>query len=285
MDISVVDERAVRLKEKIDSEEAKSRAWGRKVEAFGTVSRMTSFLQKPSDSDFELVYQEHRYQPFWHIACSAHYAYERTVTYSVPVGGREVRSVTIEGRECAVVGTSIQIMGTEHCEETLRTEAFIDGITNSADGTQRPYVAFEGTEMSTEELEAFGAEEETIVVPPRARASAVVRDVLIGLIKSFQADRILKDSVGVETVDLYYRPVYAFRYRWAAKEREAVLEVDGLTGEVRPDGATFQQYVGKIVDPEFLFDIGAETVDLLVPGGGIAIKLARKGIEVARNRN
>lgn len=285
MDISVVDERAVRLREHLELEEAQKRAWERKVEAFGTVSRMTSFLQKPSDSDFELVYQEHRYQPFWHIACSAHYAYERTATYSVPVGGRQVRAVTIEGKEYPAVGTAIQITGTEHCEETFHTEAFIDGITNSADTTQRPYVSYDGDEMSAETLEAFGAEEGTILVPPRARASAVVRDVLIGLIKSFQADRILKDQVGVEKVDLYYRPVYAFRYRWAAKDREAVLEVDGLSGEVRPDGATFQQYVGKLVDPEFLFDIGAETVDLLVPGGGIAIKLARKGIEVARSRS
>jgi hypothetical protein len=49
-------------------------------------------------------------------------------------------------------------------------------------------------------------------------------------------------------------------------------------------GKMFQQYVGKLLDPEFLFDVGLDTVDLLVPGGGLAVKLARKGIEAARKK-
>ena len=40
--------------------------------------------------------------------------------------------------------------------------------------------------------------------------------------------------------------------------------------------------MGKILDPDFLFDVGVETVDLLAPGGGLAIKLAKKGLDVAR---
>ena len=40
----------------------------------------------------------------------------------------------------------------------------------------------------------------------------------------------------------------------------------------------------KFLDAEFLFDIGTETVYLLVPGGGLAIKLAKKGIEAAQSR-
>ena len=123
-----------------------------------------------------------------------------------------------------------------------------------------------------------------ILVPPQARATAVVRDVLLGILKSVRADRILEDFVEVERVDLYYRPIYAFQYRWKSKQREAVLEFDGITGALQTNGKTFQQYVGKIIDPEFLFDVGAETIDLLVPGGGLAMKLARKGIDVAKSR-
>ena len=92
------------------------------------------------------------------------------------------------------------------------------------------------------------------------------------------------DRIEVELVDLYYRPVYAFQYRWISKEKEAIVEYDGLTGKMQTDGKTFQQYVGKWLDPEFLFDVGVETVDLLVPGGGLAIKLAKKGVELAQNR-
>ena len=110
----------------------------------------------------------------------------------------------------------------------------------------------------------------------------MLRDVLLNVLKSFQADQIIEDRVEIERVDLYYRPVYAFQYRWHSKGKEAVLEIDALTGTLQSNGKTYQQYMGKILDADFLFDVGAETVGIFVPGGGIAVKLARKGYDIAR---
>jgi hypothetical protein len=172
----------------------------------------------------------------------------------------------------------------EHCREELCEEILIDGYTNEADPTLTDYLQYPATVIEEDDLDDFQPED-AIVVPPQARATAVVRDVLIGMIKSVQADRIIEDRIGVERVDLYYRPVYAFQYRWIPKAKETVIEYDALTGKAQAGGKTFQQYMGKFLDPEFLFDIGAETVDLLVPGGGLAIKLAKKGIEVAQSRS
>ncbi len=146
------------------------------------------------------------------------------------------------------------------------------------------YLKYPANEVPPDHLEELG-KQGAIVLPVQARASAVVRDVLLGVLKSIQADTILEDSVEIANVDLYYRPVYAFQYRWRSKEKEAIVEYDAVTSELRTDGKTFQQYVGKLLDPEFLFDVGADTIDLLVPGGGLAVKLARKGIDVARNRS
>ena len=122
-------------------------------------------------------------------------------------------------------------------------------------------------------------------MPAQARASAIVRDGLLEVLKSIQADTILEDAIEIANVDLYYRPVYAFQYRWLSKQKEAIVEYDAVTSELRTDGKTFQQYVGKLLDPDFLFDVGVDTIDLLVPGGGLAVKLARKGLDVARSRS
>jgi hypothetical protein len=135
-----------------------------------------------------------------------------------------------------------------------------------------------------EHLEELG-KQGAIVLPVQARASAVVRNVLLDVLKNIKADTILEDAVEITNVDLYYHPVYAFQYRWHSKEKDAIVEYDAVTGELRTEGKTFQQYMGKLLDPEFLFDIGADTIDLLVPGGGLAIKLARKSIDVARSRS
>ena len=117
------------------------------------------------------------------------------------------------------------------------------------------------------------------MVPPQARVSAVVREVLSQVMKVIQSDHISQEDVRISLVDLYYRPVYAFVYTWLSKEKEAIVEVDGLTGEVSYGHKTFKEYVGKALDQQFLFDIGTDAVDLLVPGGGIAVKLAKKYIE------
>jgi hypothetical protein len=283
MEITLVQERAMILQEQLSMDQAEGRAWSHKQEAFGRLERVTSLFSRPKDEDFELLYKEKRYQPFWHIICTAHYVYERRRQYPLKVGGPEVKSVTIEGTTYDATSGTITLSGLEHCREELREETLVDGYTNEADPALADYLQYPTTVIEEDDLDDFQPQD-AIVVPPQARATATVRDVLIGMIKSVQADRIIEDRVGVECVDLYYRPVYAFQYRWIPKAKETVIEYDALTGKLQAGGKTFQQYMGRFLDPEFLFDIGAETVDLLVPGGGLAIKLAKKGIEVAQNR-
>jgi hypothetical protein len=283
MEIAVANERALLLKEQLPIEEAEGRAWSKKMDAFGTVVKVTKFFQQPKDDDFETAYKEHRYQPFWHVACTARYVYERTSQYSPAVSGPEVGSVTIEGIEYQVTDGSITLTGLDHCREEAHQEVFAEGITGEKLPDLADYIKFPTTEIATEDLDSF-APEGTIVVPPQARASAIVREVLAEMIKNVQADRILEEQVEVERVDLYYRPVYAFQYRWLSKEKEAIMECDALTGKLQVGGKTFQQYLGKVLDAEFLFDVGVDAVDLLVPGGGIAIKVAKKGFDVARSR-
>mgnify|MGYP007073184953 CR=1 FL=1 len=284
MDIILADERAFLLKEQLSLEQAEGRAWEKKVDAFGRIVKVASFLQRPKDSDFELIYKEHRYEPFWHIVCRARYVYERRREYPNTLSGPEVQAETLDEKKFEVTNGRIHLTLTEHCREEPARTLFLDGYSNQPDETLSQYLKYPANEVPPDHLEELG-KQGAIVLPVQARASAVVRDVLLGVLKSIQADTILEDSVEIANVDLYYRPVYAFQYRWRSKEKEAIVEYDAVTSELRTDGKTFQQYVGKLLDPEFLFDVGADTIDLLVPGGGLAVKLARKGIDVARNRS
>ncbi|MCP4427994.1 MAG: hypothetical protein GY803_26205 [Chloroflexi bacterium] len=280
----MADERALLLKESLSLEQAEGRAWGVKLDAFGRMAKMTGLLQRPKDDDFELIYKEHRYQPFWHVICRARYVYERRREFSLTTSGPEVERVTFDNGEYEAANGRIILIGTEHCREEPQREIFLDGYTGEEIPALIDYLQSPANEIPVNYLDEL-TEQGVIVVPPQGRATAVVRDVLLGILKSVRADRILEDHVEIERVDLYYRPIYAFQYRWKSKHREAILEYDGVTGKLQTDGKTFQQYMGKILDPEFLFDVGADTIDLLVPGGGIAMKLARKGIDVAKKRS
>ncbi|OIP97121.1 hypothetical protein AUK40_03935 [Candidatus Wirthbacteria bacterium CG2_30_54_11] len=128
MQITTAEERVFVFKEQISQEQSEGRAWGRKIDAFGAFTKMASFLQKPKDDDFEMIYKEHRYQPFWHVVCRATYDYERKSSFVIAVTKAEVKSVTIEGAEHQVEAQRVTVSGIEHCREDLTQQEFVDGI-------------------------------------------------------------------------------------------------------------------------------------------------------------
>ena len=121
-----------------------------------------------------------------------------------------------------------------------------------------------------------------MLVPPQTRASMLVRDALSQAIGKIDADKVLEETVRLEAVDLYYRPVYAFRYKRQGKE--AVVEFDALTGAIKAvGGSTFEQHLGKVMDPKFLLDVSAEAANLFIPGATVAKIVLVKGMEM-RNK-
>ncbi len=273
MEIHVATQRILLLKDQVSSTDAQSRAWDKKTTAFDALSKVTSFLSRPKDEDFELVYSEHRYQPFWHVVARAHYVYDRSAIYHVAVGGEVVRSVTFQKTDYTETNAHIHIPVVEHCTQDEEDEVCIDGVTSKNDMSLKDYVSLESKEVKDkiEKLVPKGS----IIVPPVTRVSALMRDALAKMIKGIQADTILEEHVEVPVVDLYYHPVYAFQYRWKSKNKDAIVEVDGITGMVTSGNRTFREFFGKVLDQDFLFDIGADAAGVFVPGGSIAVKVAR----------
>ena len=237
MQVNLVEERAMILQEQLSMDQAEGRAWSNRMSAFGRLERVTSLFSRPKDEEFELLYKEKRYQPFWHIICSSCYVYERQRAYPLKVSGPEVESVSIEGMQYDATTGTITLSGLEHCREEVRNEVLVDGLTNAPNPELSSYLDFPTTEIAEDDLDDFQPAD-AIVVPPQARATAVVRDILIGMIKSVQADRIIEDRIDVERVDLYYRPVYAFQYRWARQGKGGDRRVrwpDGQDADRRQD--------------------------------------------------
>jgi hypothetical protein len=114
-----------------------------------------------------------------------------------------------------------------------------------------------------------------LVVPPQAHATTVVRAVLADVIKPVQAQVILEERVNVDALELYFRPVYAMEYEWAAKGKRAVLELDALTGDVRSGGKKLSDQIKSVVTRDLIFDVTADAVGMVVPGGSIAVKLVK----------
>ncbi len=275
MDVEIAEERIVVLADRFNLDHAEGRAWAKRAEAFGTVARLGGVLNRSGSEDYECFYRERRLQPFWRLHCRAIAAYERTRNYSVPVAP-EVRSVQVAGEIKPVDQRQFRLTGLEECRDETEREFLFDGLTRQQNPALMAYLTFAGTFVNAEMLEAT-AQAGTVVVPPENKASGLVREVVSAAIGKIEADRILEERVSVDVVDLVYRPVYAFRYRHAGKE--AVIEFDGLTGDTRSGGATFEQYLGKALDPRFLLDVGVEAVNIFVPGTQLARIVVEHGVK------
>ncbi len=277
MEITVAPQRILVFTDQVSHEDAKRKAWEKKMSAFGAINQMASMFSKPKDEDFELVYSEHRFQPFWHVAANAKYVYERTSSYQVAASSKQVTSVTHESTTFEITNGHFHIPVTEHCTQEESDEVFVDGVSGKENKSLKEYLSLSPHVVSGAIEKAV--EKEAIIVPPKSRVSAIMRDSLSKMIKGIQADTILEEHVEVACVDLYYHPIYAFQYSWKSKGKDGILEVDGLTGVVSAGNRVFSEYMGKVLDPNFLFDVGADAAGMLIPGGSIAVKVAKKYID------
>jgi hypothetical protein len=278
MNVELAEERILVLKDRFTLENAEQRSWAKRTDAFGAFAKIGGMIKQPKDEEFSVVYRERRLQPFWRLSTHTDYTYERKREHRLKCGP-EVQSVTLYGATIPATNKEAPIVVTELCREEQRREWLFDGLTKAQSSGLRNYLDFETDVISSEALNDL-TRSGTVVVPPQAKASFLTREVLTQSIPKIEADRILEEKIQVDQIDLFYRPVHAFRYRWQGKE--AVVEFDAVTGDARAGGSTFETYVGKLIDKEFLLDAGIEAANMFLPGVNLAKIIVVKGLKIGQ---
>lgn len=278
MDIYLADEKAFYYIPQVSLEVAHDRLEQKKAGLVaGTVGAL---LSRPRPEEIQVVSTESRLEPFWLVSAFARTVYDRNRTFVVPVTGQEVKQVTILGQQLLVAAgakasASFSLEAIEHCVEERRLSYTFDSISGQkADFTR--YLNFAKTEIN--DLDNF-APENTLVVPPQARASAVVRPLLTELIKPVVAQVIHEERLNIEAIELNFRPIYAFEYNWAAKGKRVIVEFDALTGDAHSGGKKLENQIKKMVTRDFIFDVTADAAGMLIPGGSIAVKLFKAVVD------
>lgn len=267
MEIVIAEKGAFYFEPMITPQEARGRASAHKVSAFGTLSRLFS---RPKADDIAITDQGLCYLPLWHAKAHLRFVYDRRESYKVPVKTPHVTAVTVGGDRHAVQAAAIDVPVVEHCERDEQRELWLDAINNQPMNAQ-PYLKAPSTSVDLAEF----APENAKVVTPAVRASAVIRALLGEDFRPADADEIQEERVSVECIDLYLRPTFNFTFEWAAKNKAAEVAVDALTGELATQPSAAMAAVAKLLKPETLFDLGAETLNIIVPGGAIPLKVAK----------
>ena len=267
MEIVIAEKGAFYFEPVVTAEEARGRASAHKVSAFGTLSRL---LSRPKEDDIAITDQGLRYLPVWHAKAHLHFAYDRRESYKLPIKTPHVAVVTVGGNDYTVAAGAIDLPVIEHCERDEQKELWLDALSNQPINAQ-PYLKTRTVPVNLDDFAPEGAK----IVAPAVRASAVIRTLLGEDFRPPDADEVKQEQVHVECIDLYLRPTFNFTCVWTAKSKSADVAVDAVTGELQTQSAAAMAAVAKLLKPETLFDLGAETLNVVVPGGAIALKVVK----------
>jgi len=280
MEISLAEERAYYFVPQLSLEVARDRIEKKKTSLvagmFGTL------ISRPNPAEIQVVSVENRLEPYWEVTAASRTAYDRQQAYTIPIKGEEVREVTVLGQKLIVPSKgspSLTLNGIEHCVEERRVTRFFDGLSGQKIDLNR-YQSFAKTEIT--DLEHFAADG-MLVVPPQMRATVIVRQVLGEVIQPVSKAQIIhEERVDVEAIDLNFRPVYALEYEWASKGKRVVVEFDALLGDIRTGGRKWSDQIKGILTRDLFFDVPADAIGMVVPGGSIAVKLVKAVVDRGR---
>jgi hypothetical protein len=279
MDIYLATEHAYHFIPQFSVDVARDRVELKKMSL--VAGMLGTLFSRSKPEELQLVTVENRVEPFWLLEASSRTSYDRARTYTVPTSGAEVKSVTVAGQDFPTVpqpksGHAFVLTGIEHCLQELQTRQTFDGITGNKVDLLK-YASAAKTEIA--DISTF-APEGVLVVPPQVKANAVVRQVTAEVVQPVQnVQAIHEERVDIQTIDLNFRPIYAFEYEWTTKKKKVVIEFDPLTGEMHTGGKRWSDQIKGLLTRDLLFDVTADAFGTLVPGGSIAVKLVKAVVD------
>ena len=278
MEIYLTTEHAYTLTPQFSVDTAHDRIEQKKM---SLVAGMLGVLSRTKPEELQLTATENRLEPFWLVSASSKTRYDRAATYTVTTTAKDAKSVTLLGQDLALVPPAkgeptFKLTAVEHCVQELRIQQTFDAVTGTKTDFQK-YANFARVEIP--DLGTFNPEG-ILLIPPQIRATAVVRQVTAEVVKPVKnAQAIHEERVDIETIDLNFRPVYAFEYEWVTKNKKVIIEFDALTGEIRTGGKKLRDQIKGILTRDLLFDVTADAIGTLVPGGSIAVKLVKAVVD------
>ena len=279
MDIYLATEHAYHLIPQFSVDVARDRVEQKKINLIaGTLG---SLFSRSKPEELQLATVENRVEPFWLLEASSRTLYDRARTYTVHASGLEVKSVTMMGQDLPTVsqpkgGPAFILTGIEHCLQELQARQTFDGITGSKVDLLK-YVSAAKTEIP--DISTF-APEGVLVIPPQVKANAVVRQVTAEVVQPVEnVQTIHEERVDIKTIDLNFRPIYAFEYEWTTKNKKVVIEFDPLTGEMHTGGKKLSDQIKGMLTRDLIFDVTADAFGTIVPGGSIAVKLVKAVVD------
>lgn len=251
---------------------AEEQAEKHKLNAFGMMAKLNP-LKRPKDDTVNLARKESRYEPFWLIEAVKSVDYSSQITYPVAINNPYAQSVEVDGVVYEISRTKdkakIDVSAEEFCHRKIEFNRYFDGLNRD---TKEEY--FKGLLQKYRYSEMESMNVENAIEPLLTQYSAIQNACHSLNAHAINAHKISSDTIQFEKIHLFFVPVFAFEYVWSVGDKMGVIEVNGLTGEISENGQWYKDKFSDLVTRDMLIDLSADIASELIPGSGIAIKVA-----------
>lgn len=249
----------------ISPEQAQQIAEDNKKGSIGFFSRL---IYRPKPEEIQLIFCEQRLHPFWQIECEASLDYLRSRPLSLDLED-QVCEIKIGDQLFKAAKKRVDITVEERCHAKQLISRSVDATTGMQADFSATIERGKARALIIEKPDKDGFR----IIPARIRASILVRDIIFEFMKPIKALEIIAQGLNISKLNLYYRPVYAFEFNWVGRDQKVTFEIDGVTGRLS-EGHSSADKSSETLSEANLFDIGADALGLIIPGGEIAAKLA-----------
>lgn len=237
----------------------------------------------------ELIYQdiyEYRLEPFWLIDASREIQYENKTFHTVKLKNQDTKKVTVLNVDLlANEKNEIALDFHEQCEKKIKHSLYRNGLQNNKkEGELSSYLTFSKSlfEIPLEDISTSKKikmlKDENGCEPIRINPDIKLRDLqkqMKDYLNSFEVTgNITKDIISYNKINIYFRPVFTFKYKWAVDNSDIFIEVDALTGEVVHSESWFKDKFNTVLSAEtaqdILLGVGFEAMNKVVPFSGTA---------------
>ncbi len=252
-------------------------------------STFGKMFSKPAPDEIILEECHARYEPFWFTSVSFKTKFDRDIKYEILTQDIEVSSATllgerIEPKSLADNKWGFEIEATEHCDRLTSTKLFYDDIDSKKDNKLKVFLEYE--KKPIDDFEAFIEKFSNVIQPQRK--SSIIADLAFQEVYSppENAKETHERTVRFESMDLIFRPIYRFKYKYEPLKKRLLEGVSGRSAQwefdydpvkkvVIQESRTVPERIIDTVSSDVFFDVTAETMNLFVPGTMIAAKIIK----------
>ncbi|WGE89447.1 hypothetical protein [Actinobacillus arthritidis] len=244
----------------------------------GFVKGKFNSLRSGQKDDIELHYLDSLFDSYWYINLERHLNYECDEIYDLESKNRDAMTIQINNLSpkslINVEEKRIELKVTEHCQTVKKYRHFLSNDTAKIDdnfsdiylGKQRyRFNKVNIDNVKTEKVTRFKISPDKLIND--AQAHLLAQDI--------KADRILKDHLKFEEINLYLIPIHLFSYTQPSKGiYNKIIKFNAVTGEIIRNPMFPNLNLNKDSVAELGSELAVEVANYFVPLSGTIAKIA-----------